>query len=157
MGHWTAHAFHMCLSHCIVHRLSYKEGVLYALYQHILMFFIYVNVDLTMSNVIMMFHIYISTCASLKDLFWVRVWAAVHICRFFLPRDTFSDVVLWSSLCLVLSSIPEGTVCVLRVGGFFFLVKLHILTTAHSNSSVSEEFLSILLCAYCACSTQLPE
>lgn len=48
------------------------------------------------------------------------------------------------------SNIPEGTVCVcvLRVGRFFFfLVKLHILTTAHSDSTVSEEFLSILLCA----------
>lgn len=41
-------------------------------------------------------------------------------------------------------------VCVLRVGVFFFsfLVKLHILTTAHSDSTVSEEFLSILLCAH---------
>lgn len=41
---------------------------------------------------------------------------------------------------------------VLRVGGFFFffffLVKVHILTVAHSDSTVSEEFLSILLCAH---------
>lgn len=30
----------------------------------------------------------------------------------------------------------------------FFLVKLHILNTAHSDSTVSEEVLSILLCAH---------
>lgn len=72
---------------------------------------------------------------------------------YFLLWNTFWEVVLWSSLCFVHSNIPEGTVCVLRVGGFFFLfffpflVKLHILTTAHSDSTVSEEFLSILLCA----------
>lgn len=62
---------------------------------------------------------------------WVTIW----------------EVALWSSLCFVQRNIPEGAVCVLRVRGFFFLVKLHILTTAHSDSSVSEEFLSILLCA----------
>lgn len=45
---------------------------------------------------------------------------------------------------------PRGNrVCFESRSFFFFsLVKLHILTTAHSDSSVSEEFLSVLLCAH---------
>lgn len=105
-----------------------------------------------MSYVLIMHHIYIRLTVSAQninticpqDLFWVFLESV----GYFLPRETFWEVVLWSGLGFVHSNIPEGTVCVLRVRGVFFLVKLHILNTAHSDSTVSEEVLSMLLCAH---------
>lgn len=43
---------------------------------------------------------------------------------------------------------PRGSCVCFESKSFFFLVKLQILTTAHRDSTVSEEFLSILLCAH---------
>lgn len=110
-----------------------------------------------MSYVLIMLHVNIRSTVSAvrpwnlnttcpQDLCWVL--PQLKSAGSFLPWDTLWEVVLWSGLGFVQSNIPEGTVCVLRVRGcFFFLVKLHILNTAHSDSTVSEEVLSILLCA----------
>lgn len=162
MGHWTDHPFHMCPSHCMLHRPAQTDGALLTIHTipaH-LNIFTHVNVHWLTSNVIIMLDIYIRSTVSLwhplkkkvikciiGDLFWVLL--QLKSVGYFLLWNTFWEVVLWSSLCFVHSNIPEGTVCVLRVGVFFFFfpVKLHILTTAHSDSTVSEEFLSILLCA----------
>lgn len=53
-----------------------------------------------------------------SDSFWVLL--QLRWVGYFLPWNNFWEVVLWSSLCFVYSNIPEGTVCVLRVGVFFF-------------------------------------
>lgn len=153
---------HMCLSHCILHRRAQTDGAPLTVSNipTLLNVFAHVNVNWLISDVLILFDVYIRSTVSLwqpvkkemkksiiKDLFWVLL--QLKSVGYFLPWNTFWEVVLWSSLCFVHSNIPEGTVCVLRVGRFlFFLVKLHILTTAHSDSTVSEEFLSILLCAH---------
>lgn len=113
----------MCLSYWVVHKCAYKEGVLKTIHTipARLNIFIHVNVDLLMSYVLIMHHIYIrSTVSALEDLFWVLL--QLQSVGYFLPRETFWEVVLWNGLGFVQSNIPEGTVCVLRVRGFFSLL-----------------------------------
>lgn len=120
----------MRLSYWIVHKCSYKEGVLKTIHTIPAHFntFIPVNVDLLMSYVLIMHHIYVRSTFSAhninticpQELFWVLL--QLQSVGYFLPRETFWEVVLWSGLGFVQSNIPEGTVCFLRVRRFFSLL-----------------------------------
>lgn len=99
-----------------------------------------------MSYVLIMHHIYIrSTVSALEDLFWVLLQLQIY--RFSSSGDLLrSCVVEWLGFCA--EQHPRGNCVCFESKRVFFLVKLHILNTAHSDSTVSEEVLSILLCAH---------